>query len=59
MGAGVRADGGGGFLTRREHTHNIHFSTGPINTRKRTAEAHTPDKKRIMVRGKIWGSRRR
>jgi len=42
--AGVRAGGGGGggFLTRREHTHNnIHFSTGPINTSKRTAEAHT------------------
>lgn len=42
--AGVRASGGG-FLTRREHTHNIHFSTGPINTSKRTTEARTTNKK--------------
>lgn len=57
--------GGVGFLTRREHTHNIHFSTGPINTSKRMVEARTTDKRNniennnIMVRGEIWGSLRR
>jgi len=49
---GVRAGSGGGFLTRWEHTHNIHFSTGPINTESEwTAEARTTDKRNIENNG--------